>query len=251
MKAKSYLSVISYTENNQGRSIQESVNWMVDILSCLKNRFSEFSDPIYYHSNKNIPIDLELGKSDIVEIIANQILNKEWNEITKFEGNNKPTISYRRQIGKGFSGWFSYFNSSGQLLFDCSIGMGYQTNGIVITPKSRETLFEYSFYEDIAEELSTAMDFQYCTVRVSIPSVAEIYKEFDIKYPLGWLTYYSDELGIKVPELMNVSIEPFHKGTLIKTDDIDFLADKESFDAYKSRLRVLLEKFIDANSIDT
>ncbi len=247
MKAKNYLFFRSQTEPLVTPSILESAIYMVDILVKLSKEFEAFSRPIYYHSNKSIPFNLNDNVDELSKILATQILNKEWNEITKFEGNKKPTIEYKRELGNGFSGWFSFVDDKKSKLFDCSIGVGYSANGVVISPQNKDILFEYPWYEEVFKSLTQIMNSEFSYVRVSYPSINDMYKEYNLKYPLGWLTYYSSELGIKIPELPNVSVEPYHQGTFVKTDNIDFLEDKESFESYKARLRVLLEKFKEAN----
>src|SRR5690606_23984350 len=123
-------------------SIKESADYMIEVLLSLGSKFEVFKYPIYYHSNKKIELNLNDDKESLSNMVATQILNKEWNEITKIEGARNPTIDYRRGIGSGFSGWFSYVNESENLLFDCSIGVGYNTNGVVISPKNKEILFD-------------------------------------------------------------------------------------------------------------
>jgi hypothetical protein len=251
MKAKNYLFFRSQSKALVNPSILESSFYMVDLLVKLSNEFEDFSRPIYYHPNKSIPINLNNNLDELSKLLATQILNKEWNEITKFEGNKKPTIEYKRELGTGFSGWFSFVDDKNTKLFDCSIGVGYSSNGIVISSQNKNILFEYSWYEEVLKSLTRIMSSEYSFVRVSYPSFNDMYKEFNLPFPLGWLTYYSNELEITIPELPNVSVVPYLNGTLIKTDVIDFLESKESFDAYKSRLGILLEKFMELNQSTT
>ena len=245
MIAKSLFSIISYKD----KSIFPSAIEIAETAYYLLRKLSEFDDLFinlrYYHNGKDIELNIN-NKVEFMEIVSKQVLNKEWNEITKFEGEKKPDVNYRR-TKDGYSAWFKVVKD-GLILFDVSIGIGFNVDGITISSFNKEYKFSYEWYESVCLSIINSLDPFYGVVRVNHQSVNLIYNEFKMTYPLGWLTYYSSELGIKIPKMPNVNLKSFHQGTLVKTDNIDFLEDKESFEAYKARLRVLLDKFKEVNS---
>jgi hypothetical protein len=244
MIAKSLFSIISYKNKSNLPSaidIAETAYYLLNNLSKFDNLLSKVN---YYHTGKDIELNIA-NKVEFLEIVSKQVLNKEWNEITKFEGEKKPDVNYRR-TKDGYSAWFKIVKD-GIVLFDVSIGIGFNADGITISSFNKECKFSYEWYESMCLNIINLLDPFYSVVRVNHQSVNLIYKDYKMIYPLGWLTYYSNELGNKIPELPNVNMKPHHEGTLIKTDDIDFLESKESFDSYKSRLRIVLEKFMEVN----
>ncbi len=244
MIAKSLFSIISYKNRSNFPSaidIAETAYYLLNNLSKFDNLFSKVN---YYHTGKDIELNIA-NKAEFIEIVSKQVLNKEWNEITKFEGEKKPNVNYRR-TKDGYSAWFKIVKE-GIALFDISIGIGFNVDGITISSFNKEYKFSYEWYESICLNIINSLNPFYSVVRVNHQSVNLIYNDFKIAYPLGWLTYYSNELGNKIPELPNVNLQSYHEGTLIKTDEIDFLEDKESFESYKSRLRLLLAKVKEAN----
>ncbi|HLO43093.1 MAG TPA: hypothetical protein VK175_02095 [Leadbetterella sp.] len=239
MIAKSLFSIISYKNKSQFPSAIDIAETSYTLLNKLSEFDNLFTYPRYYHNGKDIDLNLT-NKTEFIETVSKQVLNKEWNEITKFEGEKKPDINYKR-TKDGYSAWFKIVKD-GSVLFDVSVGIGFNVDGITISRFNKDYSFSYEWYESICLIIINSMEPFYCVVRMDHQTVNLIYNEFKIAYPLGWFTYYSKELKIKIPDIPYLSIKPYHEGTLIKTDEIDFLADKESFEAYKTRLKVLLEK---------
>jgi hypothetical protein len=237
-------SIIAYKEKSSSPSAIEAAETSFAILKALSEYDELFTCLKYYHTKKEIKLDLA-NKENFIEIVSKQVLNKNRSEITKFEGETKPDINYKREK-EGYSAWFKIIKDEIDI-FDISIGIGFKVDGITISSFNREIRLKYDWYQSVFLNIIKAYSPFYCVVRVNHQTVNLIYNQFNITNPIGWLTYYSKELEINIPSLTNVTIEQFEQGTLIKTDDIDFLEDKESFEAYKSRLRSQLEKLKETN----
>lgn len=243
MIAKSMFSIRAYQNNTNQVSSLEAALFSFKLIERLASFDNIFSELHYYHSEKREVFSVKEGE---LERLAELMLAKEWYEITKFEQINKPTIEYKRKLG-GFSSWFEIKLES-QKAFELVIGYGYKTNGINIHHFNREVKFNYLWYEKLFKVILESENWLFAEISVSHNTVFEIYKKYDLKYPLGWLTYFSNELNIKIPELPNVRGEQYQNGRILKTDDIDFLKDKESFETYKTRLNGFLEKIKEANT---
>lgn len=242
MEAKSLFSIRVFQRNEIQSSSCETAIFAFKLLEKLKEFDDIFSVVYYYHSDRKEKFIIDKKELDK---LAKLMLKKEWYEITKFEDINNPTIEYKRKLD-GFNCSFEVLVES-KTAFQIGIGYGYKTNGINIYHFNKEIRFDYAWYERLFNTILQAESWLFGEINVSNNGVFDIYKDYNLEYPLGWLTYYSNDLNIKIPDLPNVKIESFQNGTLIKTDEIDFLADKESFDAYKVRLKLLLEMLKNAN----
>lgn len=245
MRAKSILYFRAIKKNIDQATSYEASLFAFKLLGILSEFDEIFRIVYYYHAEKE---ERFVVREKEYERLSKLMVFKEWKEINDLEGVSNPTIHYQRKSG-GFSSWFAVKVDSSRA-FDVVISYGYKTNGISLHHFNKNIHFDYSWYERLFNILVNSDNWLYASIAVSYPGMQELYDEFEIKYPLGWLTYYSNELSIDVPEMPGVTTTPFYHGVVMKTDEGDFLADKETFDAYKARLRHLLEIFKKANGQD-
>jgi hypothetical protein len=213
----------------------------IEILTFLGKMDLIFLNPILITGEKE-EIDLDLGTLDLENSshkLAHEILRSEWYEITHYEGNENATINYSRK--EGYSMLFR-FGTKDRTFFwvSCRIGSNiFQT--FTIRGFSKEVLFDYSWYDRIFKNLVEKVDATMGVVAVSNESFGKFYNELHIKYPIGWITFFSNEFKPHIPDdLSEVRYEYVSGGKYLYTSDEDFLKDKDSYFAYREKLRRII-----------
>lgn len=242
MKAKSLLSVISYSDRSHDPSIYDVAKKVYQLLIVLKDLDLVFSETVHFHGSMETKISI--GSENIVEEIAQLILNSEWNEITKHEGNPNPTVNYKRD-GEGFS-FNSKFLVHSKQRFAFNYGCGYLTDGVAIYNFNREYEYDFDWYDKLIKCLVKFLNPFYATVKLSNQPSDIFYNEMNIKYPIGWITYFSDAYDICIPDdLAEVRYEFVDNGKYLYTSDEDFMKDKVAYFGNREKLHRIITELKD------
>lgn len=240
-KAKSLLSIFAHSNRTRNVSIYNVAEQVHRILRELSEVDLIFSCPIHYYGSKETY--LNLNENSAVDI-GRLILDSEWNEITKHEGVKKPTLEYIRE-DSGFS-FNAKFSKEGQDAFHISIGMGYQVDGITISTFQKSLEFGYHCYKDVLYKVVQSFKPFFATVKLSNQPSNIFYNEMNIKYPIGWITYFSDAYEICIPnDLSEVRYEFVERGKFLYTSDEDFMKDKEAYFGNREKLQRIITELKD------
>ncbi len=236
-KAKSLLSIFAHSNTTRNVSIVYVAEQVYRILIELSEIDSIFLHPIHYNGSKETFLNLN---NNSAEEIGNLILNSEWNEITKHEGEKKPTLQYKRS-NSGFS-FNAKFLVENQPAFHISIGIGYNSKGgISISSFNKNIEFDYAWYRAILIKIVEVFSPYFATVKLSNQPSNIFYNEMNIKYPIGWITYFSDAYDICIPDnLAEVRYEFVDGGKYLYTSDEDFMKDKDSYFGNREKLQRII-----------
>ncbi|SOE21244.1 hypothetical protein SAMN06298216_1715 [Spirosomataceae bacterium TFI 002] len=245
MKAKNYLSIRVKFEPKR-LSINSAAKELVSILVGLSELDSLFLYPIVITGQKSeLSLNLsEENKERQVSELANGILRAEWNEITQYEGDNNPTINYSREDGYPV---LLRFEVKNDIVFWIGCRLGSNINQtFTIRGFSSNNLFEYSWYENVFKALVGLTKAEIGTVAISNESFGKFYNQMDIKYPIGWITYFSDSLRYCIPEdLKDTRCEFIEEGKFLYTSDQDFMKDKEAYFSNREKLERVINEIRD------
>ena len=242
MKAKNYLS-IGVQFSPEILSIAAATNKLLTILVGLGEFDSLFYSPTVITGQKSeltLKIDRD-NLGDKVHELAEGILRAEWSEITQHKENSNPTIEY---VGEEGYGVLLKYSIKDEIVFwiGCRLGSNiHQT--FTLRGFSANILFDYSWYEIIFKKLVHLTNAEAGTIVMSNQSFGKFYNEMNIRYPIGWITYFSDEYEISIPDdIKEVRYEFVDGGKFLITSDEDFMRDKEAYFANRAKLtRIITE----------
>ena len=236
MKAKSHLSILAYSIPSEGVSIIEAARKVVVILKALGEIDPIFLFPVHINGKREKSVDVMV---DGVEHVAQLILNTEWNEITKHEGEYNPTLNYRRVNG-GF-GFYAKCLVGKELAFYLNIGLGYSVDGIVIRDFNRSIEYPYDWYKELLYKIVDTMNPFFATVKLDNLQSNKFYKKMNIEYPIGWITYFSDSLKYLFPKkIEETRIDHKEDGLFLITSEEDFMKNKEVYLSNREKLERII-----------
>lgn len=240
MKARNFLS-IGVQFSPEILSIRQAAKNLICFLIELGKSDKLFLNPILISGQKSelsFSLDINDVEGQVLDL-ANGILQTEWNEITQHEGNNKPTIDYIRP--DGYQILLKFF-VEGEIAFwvSCRIGsIIYQT--MSIRDFSNQILFDYNWYEEIFKKIVLKTSAYLGTIVMSNQSFGKFYNEMQIKYPIGWITYFSNSCEFDIPNnLKEVRYEFSSDGKYLFTSDEDFMKDKDAYFGYREKLKGII-----------
>lgn len=240
-KAKNLLSIFAHSNRTCNVSINYVAEQVYSILRELSEVDSIFLHPTHYNGSKETRLNLN---DSSIEDIAKLILNSEWNEITKHEGVKKPTLEYIR-VESGFS-FNAKYSQEDQDAFHISIGIGYQVDGISISNFNKSVEFDFNWYKEVLYKVVQSFKPFFATVKLSNQPSNIFYNEMNIKYPIGWITYFSDAYDICIPDdLEEVRYEFVKDGKFLYTSDEDFMKDKEAYFGNREKLQRIITELKD------
>lgn len=240
MKAKNYLSIGVRFEPKK-LSIVSAAKELIDILMELGKVDSLFLYPkLSIGENSELPIDLSNDESMLNEKkIADGILKAEWNDLVHEESNTKPSIKHVRL--EGYPVLLRYeLNNETVFWIGCRIGSNISQT-ITIRGFSANNLFEFSWYERVFKTIVFKTNADVGTIVMSNESFGKFYNQMNIKYPIGWITYFSDAYDICIPDnLDEVRYEFVDGGKYLYTSDQDFMKDKEAYFGNREKLQRII-----------
>lgn len=236
-KAKSLLSIFSHSNTYGSVSIIYVAEQVYGLLKELSEIDSIFLQPTHYNGSRETHLDL---KENTAEDIGKLILQSEWNEITKHEGEKRPTLLYERK-NEGFS-FNAKFHIEDQEVFHISLGLGYNNKGgISISSFQKAVEFDFNWYKSVLYKVVHSFKPYYATVKLSNQPSNVFYNNMNIKYPIGWITYFSDSYEICIPDdLSEVRYEFVEDGKFLITSDEDFMKDKAAYFGNREKLQRII-----------
>lgn len=239
MKAKSLLSIVCYSTRSIDPSINDVGKRVCQLLRKLSKIDVVFKETIHFNGSKESKISID--NNNCIDELAKLILKSEWENITKYEGNTKPTLNYKRQ-GSGFN-FNSFFHDGPHRKFVFNFGCGYLVDGATFYNFNKNYEYDYEWYKQVFNCLIDYMKPFYASVFINNQSWSEFYKEMGTRYPIGWITYFSDSYEICIPDdLRGVRYEFVNGGKYLYTSDVDFMKDKEAYFSFRENLKVIIRE---------
>jgi hypothetical protein len=242
MKAKIYLSIRIMIAPMK-LSVESAAKEVISILEELGKIDSLFLFPnLTIGENLEVPINLSKGEIEVhSKELAEGILKAEWDDIIRQESSSIPTIKYIRL--DGYPVLLRYqLNNKTIFWIGCRIGSNVNQT-FTIRGFSSNKLFDFSWYERIFKSLIFTTNAKLGTVVMSNESFGKFYNRLNIKYPIGWITYFSDTYEICIPDdLSEVRYEFVDGGKYLYTSDEDFMKDKEAYFANQEKLQRIIHE---------
>lgn len=239
MKAKSLLSIISYSNKSIDPSIIDVASKVYHLLKYLSKFDSIFERTHHFNGSKET--EIEISNEVTIDKIAQLILNSERNEITQHEGIINPTIYYKRK-GGGFS-FNSRFLIGSDKRFAFNYGCGYLVDGVSIYNFNKDYEYDYAWYEQIIRRVVDHMNPFFASIYINNQPWNIFYNQMNIKYPIGWITYFSDRLEFNIPDDLNEVKYKFEDGgKFLYTSDEDFMKDKDAYFSNREKLERVINE---------
>lgn len=238
MKARSQLAIFAHAFSSEDVSILFVAQEVFRILTSLCEVDDLFLYPVHTNGSRDELIDLAIVDA---EYIAKLILDTERNEITQHEGEPKPTINYKRVNG-GFSFNAKYLLGD-ETAFYINIGKGFSVDGVSISGFNRSIEFSYSWYKTLLYKIVECFNPFFATVKLSNQQSNVFYNQMNIKYPIGWITYFSDSYEFCIPEdLEGVDYDLLEGGKYLCSSNIDFMKDKAAYYSNQAKLERIINE---------
>ncbi len=181
----------------------------------------------------------EMAKIEAIAIISNTILQFSKSDISEHENEGNPTTNFSRDFG--FSFVLSYQNNSKAVISFVPRMGSIQANGIGTISISKEIDKDFDWYYSILKAITESTNSQVGSVSFRETPFNEICNSY--KFPLGWITYFSNDYELQIPDdLEGVEYEHTDKGKYLILTREDFTIDKESYEEHKQKLLNIMEE---------
>lgn len=238
------LSIIAYKTKSEDITAKHAGNVVVDILLKLSAIDKIFLSPEHFNGSSKTKFTItEDSVGYIREQISNSILNTFRNDIIIREKENNPTVDYLRKVD-GYS-FNSVHKDNGMERVSFNFGIGYNYDGIVINTFNRSYKYPLSWYLNIFLKIIEIYEPFYATIAITNHRFNILYNEFNLKYKIGWKTYFSNDFESGMMGKINgLNQKNFLKGIIYETADDSFLDNKEMYENYDEELRLILKQIV-------
>lgn len=228
---------ISFVLPSQKLSIKETVFKLLSFLEILR-----IEDDVFTKFNASAlnfkSVALNLGEDSFEENVmklSKAILQFNFEDIRQHEKEENPTIDFTRDYGYRF---LLQFNKNNKQHFSITGNISSsQFCGLAIEYFPFENSdYDFDWYMNINRKSNDFLKPKYSGVKIILDQYMELYRPLKIKYPLGWITYFSNESNIKMPKDIGFKVIQEEKGQYIIATREDFTASKESFFEMKERI---------------
>jgi len=96
--------------------------------------------------------------------------------------------------------------------------------------------YDFNWYFNIIKKTNEFLNPRFSGARIILDQYMQMYWPLNIKFPLGWITYFSNESNIKMPSDLGFEVIQEEKGQYVIATREDFTQSKESFFAMKDKL---------------
>ena len=219
---------------SQRQSIKEISYELWETLVGLSKVDELFKNPVLSEEgHQDVFIDLKLNNEDGIKLIAHTIIEFSRKDILANEGVQSPTIEFSRDFGFMFV--LSYNSKEkNEVSFIPRMGSS-QANGIGTVTISRQLTKDFNWYYSVLRALIDNSSAKFGSVSLKEVAFNEICNTYN--YPLGWITFFSNDYKIKIPDdLKGVEYEKAKNGTYLISTREDFTTSKETYEAHKQKL---------------
>lgn len=220
------------------KSIEEISKDIYQILLSLSNTDELFTTPyLRSESFNDVVIRLNQSKENEIKTIAEAILSFSGPDIKKYEKVENVNFSYSRDIG--FSVVLEYRHKNETISFLVKLG-SVSANGINTLSYQGKKL-SISRGEKVLKTLIDSSSTLLGSLKITDTNFLKLSKIY--KYPLGLITYFSNDYELKIPDdLIGLEYEYTNKGKYLILTREDFTADTETFQHYKNKLLNIMEE---------
>lgn len=188
-----------------------------------------------YIKSNNDHRTINLMDVNATEELASLILGQYRGDIAKHELETNPTIDFSRDFG--FSPLFQMLQGNKKLC-DVFTNLGASGGGgVSLTNFNRETEKDFEWYYSTLRNMVDAMNPKYGFVCLRNTAFNTLFAELQVKYVIGWVTYFSKEFGLNIPDdLPGFEYVFSEKGKYLILSREDITSDKPVYEFYRNKL---------------
>lgn len=229
---------VSVVLNKERESIKKASDTLYKLLKGLATVDSFCDSPLLRQEGfKDVSIDLSVNKEGTLDIIEKTILEFSKGDILKHEGESNPDINYSRDFG--FSVLIQYKSRNQELSFTGKLGSNsvnalgqLSNNGFTVDSQVGNKIFRGLIDTGLVK---------YGVIKFSDVKFLKACRPY--KYPLGWITYFSNDYEIPIPDdLEGIEYEHTDNGKYLILTREDFATDNETYEAHKQKLLEVMEE---------
>ncbi len=233
---------IDFLLKNEKKSISELSNQLINIfkeLSVIDNVFSSFK-----YMNKDFEKKISIESLDIKQAkneLAKVILESNKSDIKRYEKVEKPTLEYSRDFG--FSHTIQFYLNKRKCF---SITGNIATNNYPyfrLDSFDKDSQFTFEWYEKVTRCIVKTLNPINASIIIRLDSFFDKYVDLKVKCCFGWLTYFSNDNEIQIPDdLEGVDYERTEKGKYIILTREDFTVNKEAYEVQRDKLLAIMKE---------
>lgn len=229
---------VSVVLNTGKQTISEVSSIFYELLNGLSKVSPHFDSPLLRKEKfEDLRIDLIEDKKNVVIKLKNAILEFSKDDILKNEGELNPGFNYSRDFG--FSILVQYRNQNQEISFTGKLG----SNSVNALGQLSNNGFEVDgqFANGILKGLISTSLVRHGVIKTSDVKFLKACRPY--KYPLGLITYFSNESEWKIPDdLEGIEYEHTDKGKYLISTKEEFTNDPEKYEAHKRKLLDVMEE---------
>lgn len=234
---------LSFVLHPKDKTIKETSTCLLSLLEILRKEddiFSKFT--LAAEEIKSVKFDLsELEFNDAVEKLAQAILKTDLSNIRKYEKVENPTIDFARELGFQI---LLIFHKNGKEHFSITGNISSsQFSSLAITHFPFENSdYEFDWYFRMLKIITEYFNPIFSGVNIRSSDYIAECRNLKIKYPLGWITYFSDESKIEIPSDIGFEAEKTEKGVYLILTREDITQSKEVYWLAEEKLLEAMQK---------
>jgi len=234
---------LSFVLHPKDKTIKETSTCLLSLLEILRKEddiFSKFT--LAAEEIKSVKFDLsELEFNDAVEKLAQAILKTDLSNIRKYEKAENPTIDFARDLGFQI---LLIFHKNGKEHFSITGNISSsQFSSLAITHfPVKNSDYEFDWYFRMLKIITEYFNPIFSGVNIRSSDYIAECRNLKIKYPLGWITYFSDESKIEIPSDIGFEAEKTEKGVYLILTREDITQSKEAYWLAEEKLLEAMQK---------
>lgn len=183
---------------------------------------------------------INIQASNSIQMLAEEILHQNIDDIRKIDGVDNPGLDYCRKGTGGISiGLETKIEKETLITLNFSFYLNRSAIGRIVANESCFDTFEKAKYFLIAA--NSVFPVQYSAIKISDRALNKVARRY--KAPLGWITYFSCDYEVPIPDELNgIEYEFVDGGKFLILSREDISVDEGKLELEKEKLIKLMEK---------
>lgn len=228
---------VSFVLPKQRLSIRETATKLVLLINILRNEdedFTKFKISKLNFKSQEFDLSDDLFEKVVLKL-SETILKFELSDIKHYEKEENSTIDFSRSHGFFVS---LEFMKGGKKHFNifCNLSSDQRNSFAIENFPFENSDYNFNWYFNILRKTNQFLKPEYSGVNIILSQYMEMYWSLKIIYPLGWITYFSNESKIKMPSNEGFELIQEESGQYVIVTQEDFTQSKENFFEVKDKL---------------
>lgn len=237
--AKSIFTIRSEFQGEK-RSVLEISEQLVTIIKVLAREDKTFINPVYSKQGFD-SVELNINDTDILNKVSNLILDTHKSDIKQNEKEESPDLNFSRDFG--FRLLFDFKENKKRKFSLTAVLGGVRYQNIRVEYFTSDFEFSQNWYESVLMKLVNETNPHYAGITLNLDSFLDTLRPLNIKQPFGWVTYFSNDNEIQIPnDLEGVEYERTENGKFIILTREDFTVSKEAYEVQRDKLLAVMKE---------